>query len=431
MNRFYYCTKRFTGLCLLIMLFISQQLSAQTHAEMLQMYNEIEENLYHSILPFWEKHTVDPSGGFYGMVGRDGRQVNGASKGGVLNARILWTFSKAFEMKGDSLYLSLANRAQSYFLEYFIDKQYGGVYWEIKADGSPLNTDKQSYACAYGIYGLAEHFRATGNLKSLNMAILLYNTLEEKSRDRIKEGYIESFTRDWKKPAKYGYDGKGIASKTMNTHIHVLEAYMNLYSVWHDRKLKQDLIKLIQIFTDKLYRKNDGHLTLYCDDDWNSLEDIDSYGHDIETAWLLTEAADLIDDDLITKRCHEVTLGLTDAALAEGLTPASAMNYERNGTEYSRNLSWWCQAETIIGCVNAWQITGNKKYLQTGKKVWEYVREHFVDKTYGEWYRSLSESGVPVYKEPKVSLWNCPYHNSRVGYELERRNFVKLIEELK
>ena len=217
------------------------------------LHDEIVSDLKDNILSFWEKYSVDPAGGFYGTVERDGTPVPDAPKGGVLNARILWTFSTAYRMYGNEAYRELADRAQRYFIDHFIDPEYGGVYWLIKADGTPLDTDKQTYGCSYAIYGLAEHFRATGNLESLQRAIDIYHTMEEKIKDPVKDGYIESFTREWGTPEKLGYDGDGVATKTMNTHIHVLEAYTALYKVWRDSGLRERLEKLIDILTTHLY----------------------------------------------------------------------------------------------------------------------------------------------------------------------------------
>ena len=142
--------------------------------------DEIVLDLKNNILPFWEKYSIDPAGGFYGMLGRDGTPVMDAPKGSVLNARILWTFSTAYRLYGDDTYRRLADRAQRYFIDHFIDFQFGGVYWSVKADGTLLETDKQTCACAYAIYGLSEHFRATGNLESLQKSIDIYRIMEEK-----------------------------------------------------------------------------------------------------------------------------------------------------------------------------------------------------------------------------------------------------------
>lgn len=377
---------------------------------------EIVSDLKNNILPFWEKYSVDPAGGFYGTVRRDGTPVADAPKGSVLNARILWTFSTAYRLYGDEAYRTLADRAQRYFIDHFIDPRYGGVYWSVKADGTLLETDKQTCACAYAIYGLSEHFRATGNLESLQKSIDIYRVMEEKIKDPVRDGYIESFTREWGIPERQGFDGNANATKTL-THIHVLEAYTSLYKVWRDSGLRGRLGKLVDILTTYLYDSHTHHLVPSCDSEWNSLDDIDPYGHDIEASWLLMEAAKALGDPQVFDKCKEVALGLVDASLKEGINAAAgAMMYERRGNSIRDYFSWWCQAETVVGCVNAWRLTGKPSYLDSALRTWNFIKEKMIDRECGEWFRTVSADGTPRYNEPKASLWNCPYHNSRMGF---------------
>ncbi len=414
-------------LCMLLLIalqtagFFTLKAQTETVQTWQTLHDEIVADLKENILPFWSKYSVDPAGGFYGALQRDGSPVADAPKGEVLNARILWTFSTAYRMYGDEDCRALAERAQRYFIDHFIDPEYGGVYWLVKADGTPLDTDKQTYGCAYAIYGLAEHFRATGNMESLQKAIELYRVMEERIKDPVKDGYIESFTREWGTPRKLGYDGKGVATKSMNKHIHVLEAYTALYRVWRDSVLRERLAKLIEIVSTDLYNAETHHLNVFCDSDWNSLEDVDSYGHDIETSWLLTEAAEVSGDPQILEATRQVALALTDTALKEGINRLGAMMYERNGDHVRRDASWWCQAETVTGCVNAWQLTGDEAYLESAWRTWDFIKNYMVDREYGEWFRTVLEDGTPRYEEPKASMWNCPYHNSRMGFEIDSR----------
>ena len=211
---------------------LALSVSAQTKVEMEQLRQEVTDNLTENILPFWMEKTVDPDGGFYGVVMNNGKAADNADKGAVLNARILWTFSKAYRHYGLESYRQMADRAAEYYITHFIDRKYGGVYWALTSEGVAKNTTKQTYACAFGIYGLAEHFRATGDKRSLEAAIKLYQTLESKVHDKAKLGYIEMFQRDYTRGQQHGVDGHASASKTMNTHIHVLEAYTTLYQVF-------------------------------------------------------------------------------------------------------------------------------------------------------------------------------------------------------
>ena len=247
---------------LFVLLILTIAASADT-AEILRA--ETTKNLRENLLPFWIEKTVDPQGGFYGVVLNNGKAIEHAPKGAVLNARITWTFSRAYRQDGLEVYKQMADRAADYYIRHFIDPIYGGVYWQLDSEGHPKETTKQTYACAFGIYGLAEHFRATGDRRSLETALKLYKTLEEKVHDKAELGYIESFQRDYSKAPLKGVDGQANATKTMNTHIHVLEAYTTLYQVWPDEGLKNNLIELLGILQTKLYDPHTNHLILYAD----------------------------------------------------------------------------------------------------------------------------------------------------------------------
>lgn len=400
---------------------------AQNTAEKTNLKNEVEREVKENILAFWLKNAPDPYGGFYGEISREGKGNHDASKGAVLGARILWTFSSAYRIYGYSEYKALADRAQAYFLEHFVDKRYGGVYWTVTPDGAADDDLKQTYAQAFAIYGFSEHFRATGNESSLQAAIGIYRTLEEKVHDVKKGGYQEVLARDFTKTNTKGVDGRQGPTKTMNTHIHLLEAYTTLYKVWPNEKLRENLKELIGILESKLYNPKTGHLILYCDDDWNSLAEADSYGHDIETSWLLCEAAEALGDEAVLKRVVEQAVKMVDVAIKEGLNPNGSMILEKNAKGLDHHLQWWPQCETVIGCINAWQITGARKYFDQAVKTWHFIRDNFVDKEYGEWYRNLTEDFIPVTSDPKGSLWNCPYHNGRMGFELLHRLTEKTV----
>lgn len=382
---------------------------------------EITEDLRSNILSFWQTRAPDPAGGFYGQLLYDGQPRPEAPKGGVLNARILWTFSTAYRLFKDPVYKELADRAQHYFITYFIDPHYGGTYWSLNADGTPKDTDKQTYGLSYAIYGLAEHYRATGDKESLEKAMDLFRTLEKHAWDPIYGGYIESFTRDWQKPPRYGYDGKGIAPKTMNTHLHVLEAYTALCRINPQKEIRQALQALIDIALYKIVDVNTWHENLYFTQDWKSLENIHSYGHDIEFSWLLTEAAEVLKDPERIREAHRTALQVAATQMKEGRTPDGAMMYEKDGDNLRADLEWWPQAESVVGFANAWQISGDTKYKEAALQTWEWIKNNMIDSTYGEWYSTVKADGTPVKKAQKASMWRCPYHNSRMGMEIYER----------
>lgn len=379
------------------------------------------QNVQDNVLSFWSTYAPDPRGGFYGTLLNEGTAVPGDAKGGVLNARILWTFSRAYQLFGDDRYKQLADRAQQYFLQHFIDLEYGGSYWSVKADGTPLDQDKQTYGIAFAIYGLAEHHRATGNEESLNQAIALYRTLEKYAYDPMNGGYVESFTRDWQKPIRYGYDGKGIAPKTMNTHLHVIEAYTLLYKVWPEAGLKQQLRGLADNFILKIIDTKTWHQQLFLTQDWVNIEHIDSYGHDMELSWLFLEAAEALHDESLIMQAKSIALHLVDTQMNEGWDRDGYLVYERENGEVKGGLEWWPQAESVVAFFNAWQISGDPKYLDAAIKTWNWIKENLVDSVNGEWYGGLGKDGRPDFRRPKASMWKCPYHNSRMAFELYDR----------
>lgn len=395
---------------------------SQDDFEKRQLAVEIEQDLKDNILPFWLRYVPDTiNGGFYGEVSSKGNGNLLCPKSAILGARILWTFSSAYRLYGVDEYKQLADRIQQYYLHQFVDKRFGGVFWTISPDGGIHDATKQTYATAFGIYALSEHFRATGSTESLMAAQSLFRTLEEKVHDHAKGGYREVFSRDYTEANIKGIDGRLGPSKTMNTHIHLLEAYTNLYKVWPDPSVKDCLSELISILETHLYDSKTGHLILFCDDDWQNLEPVDSYGHDIETSWLLTEAAEALGDEAILSRVRKQALQMTDAALASGMRSDGVMIYEKSAHGVNERQAWWVQAEAVVGCLNAWQISGQRKYYDQVVKTWNYIKTHFVDPKDGEWWRNLDAHGNPNPREPKVSMWNCPYHNSRMAFEAVRR----------
>lgn len=393
---------------LLPVIFLSITTFAQSNADKSILRNEIEKDLTENILPFWMEKTADPKGGFYGEVSSSGQSDEEASKGGVLNARILWTFSRAYGQYGLEEYRRMADRAQREFIDRFIDPEYGGVYWQINPDGTIKDGTKQTYCLAFGIYGLSEHFRVTGEKESLDAAIGLFRTLEDIVHDKTEGGYIETFSRDWKNTWSKGVDGKEGAVKTMNTHIHLLEAYTSLYRVWPDDEVKACISELIDILQRHLYDNRSGHLIMFCDKEWNPIDNAYSCGHDIETSWLLCEAAEAVAVPEIIEEVKRQAVEMTDAALDGG--------WDENGS-----IQWWPLCEAVTGCLNAWEITGDRKYFDAARKTWDYIKDHFIDRENGGWFKILDHEGNPYENAAKASVWHCPYHNSRMGFEtLER-----------
>jgi mannobiose 2-epimerase len=386
--------------------------------EVALMKKEIVDDLTNNVLAFWCKYAPSPDGGFYGVLRYDGTPRENAPKGGILNARLLWTFSSAYRVLGDEKYRELADRAQRYFISNFIDKRYGGTYLSLKADGTPLDSTKMTYQNAFAIYGLAEHYRATGNLESLLAAIDIYRTLVAEAYDPVNGGFIEEYTRNWTM-TPYPYP------KTMNTNLHVLEALTGLYRVWRDPGLREIFKSEIDVMANKVLNRRTWHEQLYMSMDWKNLQEVDSYGHDIEFSWLLYEAAEVLDDEAVLADVANVAVQVADVQMKEGFDKHGGLMYEKSPENLRDTLEWWPQAESVTGYINAWQLTGNKKYLATAKRSWNWIKSYMIDREYGEWYRDVNPDLTPQKEHNKADQWRCPYHNTRMGFEIIER-FPKL-----
>lgn len=388
-----------------------------------RLKTEVYINLTTNILPYWSGKMVDRhNGGFYGRIDWNDRVHPDDDKGGILNARILWTYSSAYRILKDTAYLHLATRSKDYIIAHFIDKKYGGAYRSVRSDGEPSDTRKQTYTQSFFIYGMAEYYRATGDTMALNTARKLFGLLEMHALDAESNGYFEVFTREWKRRHDRLIGEKTTNDeKSMNTHLHVMEAYTNLYRIWPDKKVADRLKILVEIFLDKIIDKNTSHLKCFLDKNWVSTSSIDSYGHDIESSWLLYEAAHLLGDPDLLARVRETSIKIADAA-AKGLQTDGSMVYEKDLStgRINSERSWWPQAETIVGYMNVYELTGNGKYLDKSINCWNYTKNHFVDNISGGWFSTVSESGNAG-RGDKAGFWVCPYHNGRMCLEIIER----------
>ena len=389
-----------------------------------RLRDEVRGELLTNILPFWMRKMPDESfGGFYGRMSGTGELDKKAPKGAILTSRILWTFSAAYRVLQDPELIGFAARAREYLATYFVDSVNGGVYWSINHDNTPLDTKKQIYTLGFAIYGLSEFYRATGDPEALDYAKDLFNAIERWSFDSRKNGYFEAFTREWNEIKDMRLSEKDENErKTMNTHLHILEPYANLYRAWKDPMLERQLRNLIGLFLDKILDKEAGHLNLFFDDDWNNRRRIISYGHDIEASWLLHEAA-LVLGDPGTLALVEPAVKRIAEASREGLTTDGAMIYENivdRGT-LDTDRHWWVQAENIVGNVNLYQHFGDTSALRRAVDCWEFVKANIVDRQGGEWFWSVKADGSVNTTDDKAGFWKCPYHNGRMCLEIIER----------
>jgi mannobiose 2-epimerase len=347
----------------------------------------------------------------------------------VVNARILWTFSAAARLLGNSQYREIADRAWDYIVHRFWDKESGGVYWMLDYKGKPVSDRKQIYAQAFTIYAMAEYFRVSGKVESLDRAKLLFNLVERHSRDPVFKGYLEARSRNWGALADMRLSEKDMNSpKSMNTHLHVMEAYTNLLRVWRNSELAASQNDLLEVTMDRIADGRTGHFQLFFDRQWNSMSDRVSFGHDIEGSWLIYEAAEVLGDPVLVAVARNVSLQMAEAVYNEGRDKDGSIFYERNskGEFVDPNKHWWAQAEAVVGFYNAFQLTREERYREAAERAWDYIDARIIDREHGEWRAKLRPDGTPWQEseDPDACLvgpWKCPYHNGRMCMEMIER----------
>lgn len=384
---------------------------------------EMEQVLRENILSFWQKRMTDNEhGGFYGRIDGHGQLHADADKGCVLNARILWAFAAAYRILKNPSYLETALRAKRYLIDHFVDHEQGGCYWSLDCNGQPVDDKKQTYAIGFCIYGLSELARVTGDKEALSTARSLYHDIERHAYDAKNNGYIEALTRTWQPIADMRLSDKDENdSRTMNTHLHILEPYTNLYRVWPDRELRDRIVNLLHIFITRFLNTRTHHLDLFFNDEWQGRRNIQSFGHDIEASWLMDEAVSVIADKELESEMEPYIKAIALAA-DEGLMPDGSMVYERwtdtNKTDTQRQ--WWVECECIVGHINLYQHFGDTEALSIADRCWQYVKKHLIADD-GEWYWSVDDGGTPDLDDDRAGFWKCPYHNSRMCLEAIER----------
>ena len=394
----------------------------------LDLYKKEMEAELSDILTWWQQRTVDHVyGGFIGQIDYSDQTIAAAPKGAVLNARILWTFSSAYLLTNHPAYLKIAERSFEYIRDFFIDEEYGGVYWTVDYKGIPADTKKQIYAIAFALYGMSEYYRCTRDEKVKQMTIQLYEDIETHSYDSLHGGYFEAFSRDWSEMDDIRLSPKDAnEKKSMNTHLHVLEAYSNLYKIWPDETLKKKIQELIQMFNEHIIHPTGEYLLLFFDEAWKESPAPLSFGHNIEAAWLLQEAAETLGNPFLAERSK-----MTGQRLVDGITTAlddeGGLVYEFDpaSLRFNNEKHWWPQAESMVGYFNAWQNSGKNIYLERSWQAWNFVKNHLKDKENGEWFWGIKDNGE-IMKEDKMGLWKCPYHNGRACMEIIRRVSTEL-----
>ncbi len=391
------------------------------------------QELYGNILPFWLKNARDREhGGFHAYIGEDMSVNDSLPRGALLTSRILWTFSAVYRHSPDPAYLEMARWAYRDLMDRFVDKQSGGLFWSVTADGKPGETRKQIYGQVFGIYALAEYYRVTGEQPALDEAIAIYRLIEAHAHDVQNGGYFDTLNREWQREASPKGNVLGRAPKSQNSHIHVLESFTNLLRVWPDAGLRQRQRELIELTMTHIIDPRTHHLVLFMQNDWTPIGEDVSYGHDIELSWLLVEAAEVLGDPALLARAKTEALAIAQVTNAEGVDTDGGVYNEGNPKgPTNTNKEWWEQAEATVGFLNAYQLSGDPQYFAYARRSWKLIQDKFVDRVNGDWHNTLRRDCTPILVLPgflgraipnaKQSIWKCPYHNSRCCLELIER----------
>ena len=387
----------------------------------MMMLEEVKAHLMNDIIPFWKNLRDDEFGGYYGYMDYDLKVDKKAVKGCILNSRITWFFANAYTLLKDESLLEEAKHGFAFMKEHCMDKENGGIFWSMKYDGTPEDTTKHTYNQAFSIYALSSYYEATHDEEALVMAKELFHIIETKCTDEI--GYKEAFDKEFHEVENDKLSENGvIAEKTMNTLLHVFEAYTELYRVAKLPEVKERLEWIMDTFADKVYNPKLHRQEVFFDRNMNTILDLHSYGHDIETAWLMDRGVEVLGDKHYKEKMSPITETLAENVYEVAFDGHSLANECCKG-EVNDHRIWWVQAETVIGFLNEYQKHPQKtKFLEASEAEWEFIKEHVIDKRTGsEWFWEVHPDGSPIADRPIVEPWKCPYHNGRMCMEVIRR----------
>lgn len=383
---------------------------------------DFKNHLENHIIPFWNHMEDNENGGFYGYADSKGIPDKDSSKGCILNSRILWFYSASYNLLKYDALLKKAEHAFMFLKDYFFDIRNQGVFWSVKSDGTPLDTTKHTYNQAFAVYALSEYYIASHDKEALRLAYSLYDTIENKCRD--DNGYYEAFNREFMPVSNDKLSENGVmAERTMNTLLHVLEAYTQLYLADGFYKVEDSIRKILLIFKTRIYNVEKHRCEVFFDKDYKTLINLESFGHDIEASWLIERACETINDKAYYEEMIPVIRGLAEGAYRNGIDRQNyAMNNEcENGTVNAMKV-WWVQAESVTGFYNAYQSEPDKKYYrEMSEKVWQYIQNYVIDKKTGEWIENISPDNSVQEGQALAHAWKCPYHNGRMCIEMIRR----------
>ncbi len=394
-------------------------------AELEKFSQRVSEHLFGHYLPFWCGPALDKkNGGWMAWLSNDLKPDHSKPKGLIVNTRILWAFSAAHQARRKPVYSEMAERAFDIVMNKFWDAKHGGAFWRLNDSGKVIDDSKKIYGQAFYIYALTEFYRAFRNQTALARSKELFELVERHAHDAKFDGYIEVCNRDWSEAgADARLSEKDLSEKkSMNNHLHVLEAYTNLHRVWKNPRVAERLRELIEIFLTRILDARTKHLHHFFDEQWNVRSDTYTFGHDIEASWLLCEAAEELGDAKLLARVRAVALQMAETVFNEGFGADGGLCYEGcDGKIVDAGRECWPQAEALVGFLNAFELSENKSFFAAALQTWKFIDENLIDRTHGEWFWRINADGQPDKKLPKVSEWKGPYHATRACLETLRR----------
>ncbi|QFU77332.1 mannose-6-phosphate isomerase [Halioglobus maricola] len=373
---------------------------------------------------WWRDTLFDPAGGFHGAVNAAGEPVGDSHRGLILNTRILWFYSALHCEREDEESLRLARHSYDYILRHFVDSEYGGLFWGLDASGRPLDACKKTYGQAFAIYALSTYFQACGDVSALTLARACFALIEHRARDSSSGGYVETFTRDWQVADDIRLSERDLAAPySMNAHLHVLEAYTQLCRVDRTADTETALRDVLLLMSERFLGEAETMVMFY-DAQWRDCSTMHSYGHDIEASWLWWEAAQVLGDEALSARIRPQVMRLAASVQRRALVSSGRVAEAADAAtgHLEPESIWWVQAESLVGFLNAFELSGEQVYMEAFASVWHYIGESHIDKVNGEWH--WFAGGVRP-DDPaigyKAGPWKGPYHNGRAMMEVISR----------
>jgi mannobiose 2-epimerase len=402
----------------------------------LKLESEVEAALHNDVLEVWFPRSVDRAkGGFHSHFTREWQWAPSDGKFSVFQGRMTWVTSQVVlrEPKLKDEFVPMVHQGIDFLQNVLWDKQDGGFFWGLDDDGkiTPEFTDhKHLYGIGFCIYGLAAAYKATSDPRALELAKQAFLWTEQHAHDAPHGGYFEWLSREGRPIIPQVASGQveiapvGPANfKSMNTHIHLLEAFTQLYEVWPDPALRQRLEELLSIVRDKICVEP-GAMNLYFTAAWQPIPDHDSYGHDVETAYLMLETDEVLHHSASPQTEHMAKM-LVDHALAYGWDQKNG-GFFREGTTFGKAedtyKEWWVQVEGLNALLLMHERYGNQNpvYFERFLEQWAFIRNHTIDGHYHGLYNLTEADGTPVTLD-KGSIWKAAYHDGRAFWNVSER----------